>query len=326
MKTKLNKLFIFLFLTCISLVVVGCGKTDKTTKPSKTTKDDTFKGDGSCVYLHYYRFQGDYNNWDVWGWGEGLDGHAFKFVEDSGELSYGGMVAQINTTVDMKKVGFIVRRGDWAEKDVASDRYVILPDDFSIDNPVHIYVLEGVEEFGYSLDAAPSKVKKFKNAYWNSENTIYIIATNDINASSLHLYADQDEVEITSKSINGSSGTITAKDKVNFFKSYTLKGTFDEEVEIEVSFDGAYETAGFGEAFNYSGELGAIVSQSSTTFRVWAPTSSALVLNLYDNGTTLDDSTQAHPGTNTPIHTYNMTKGEKGTWEYTINENLHGTY
>ncbi len=326
MKTRIKKFLLLLFLGLLSFTVISCGNKTTETKVTTTVKEDIFEGDGSCVYLHYYRFQGDYDNWDVWGWGEGLDGHAFKFTEDSGELSYGGMVARINTTVDMRKVGFIVRRGDWAEKDIASDRFIILPDDFSIDNPVHIYVLEGSEEFGYSLDEAPSKIKKFKNAYWSGENTIYIIATNPINANTLKLYTGETELEITNRDISGTKGTITLKDKVDFFKDYTLKGTFDEEVSIEVSFDGAYETEGFGQVFNYDGELGAIIKDDTTTFRVWAPTSKAMKLRLYDNGTTLDDSTEAHPGTNTPIATYDMEKGEKGTWEYVVDSNLHGTY
>ena len=325
MRIKIKKFLVLSLLALLSLAVVSCGKA--TTTVEKTTKkEDVFEGDGSCVYLHYYRFQGDYTNWDVWSWGDGQEGHAFKFTEDSGELSYGGMVAKINTTVDMKRVGFIVRRGDWAEKDIASDRYIELPADFSVDNPVHIYVLEGCEEFGYSLETAPTKTKKFKNAYWSGENTIYIIATNPINANTLKLFTGDTELEITGRSINGIKGTITLKEKVDFNKDYTLKGTFDEEVSIEVSFDGAYETEGFGQAFNYDGELGAIIKDNKTTFRVWAPTSKALKLNLYDNGTTLEDSTTAHPGTNTPIATYDMVKGEKGTWEYVANSNLHGTY
>ena len=325
MKNNLKKIFIFIFMMIISIVLVGCNKTE-VNKTTTTKKKDIYTGDGSIIYLHYYRFQGDYNTWTVWGWNDGQEGHSFDFEDDSGDLSYGGKVAKIYTTADCKKVGFIVRRGDWAEKDCDIDRFIEVVDGFGVDNPMHIYVLEGQEEFGYSLETAPKKTKRFKTAYWNSDNTIYVSATNEMNSSTFHLFADDTEVQISRANINGLSGTLTISQNVDYNKSYILKGTFDEEVQIEVTFDGVFGTESFGLAFNYDGELGAIVSESSTTFRVWAPTSSNLVLNIYDNGTTLADSTTAHPGTDTPVETHQMTKVAKGTWEYTASSNLHGSY
>lgn len=64
----------------------------------------------------------------------------------------------------------------------------------------------------------------------------------------------------------------------------------------------------FDEKYFYDGELGAIYSPGKTTFRVWAPTAQAVeFVNFSDNAATIP-----------------MTRGERGTWELTLEGDQQG--
>lgn len=67
-------------------------------------------------------------------------------------------------------------------------------------------------------------------------------------------------------------------------------------------------TAEFNNKYFYEGELGAIYSPEKTTFRVWAPTAQAVEFVNYSEGEKVTA----------------MTKGEKGTWEITLDDDQKG--
>ena len=72
----------------------------------------------------------------------------------------------------------------------------------------------------------------------------------------------------------------------------------------------------FNEAYYYDGDdLGAIWSKDDTKFRVWAPTASNVVLNLYEEGS----------GGN-PMESFPMTQDINGTWIANKTGDLHGIY
>lgn len=76
--------------------------------------------------------------------------------------------------------------------------------------------------------------------------------------------------------------------------------------------------------YAYSGELGAIYSDTKTEFKVWAPTASKVVLNLYATGS--DEENGA-----ADLGNYNMTKlfdGDKftGVWSVTVDGDLKNIY
>lgn len=91
------------------------------------------------VKLHYLRSDGNYENWDVWAWPEGADGAAYAFTEEGDK----GKVATIEVKDATKKLGFLVRKTDWSEKDWGQDRFIDLPAYTS--GVVNVYVTSGVE-------------------------------------------------------------------------------------------------------------------------------------------------------------------------------------
>lgn len=79
-------------------------------------------GGRSAVVVHYHRPSGDYEGWNLWVWPEGGEGRAVRFTgaDDHGRYA----VAAFGDRHE--RIGFIVRRGEWSEKDIAHDRYVTL--------------------------------------------------------------------------------------------------------------------------------------------------------------------------------------------------------
>ena len=90
-----------------------------------------------------------------------------------------------------------------------------------------------------------------------------------------------------------------------------------EEVE-EQTLTEYYSSADFEDAFTYTGDdLGATWTPEATCFRVWAPTATAVVLNLYTSGTA---------GTDDCIDRIPMTADANGTWTTEVEGDQNGVY
>ncbi|WP_019912357.1 type I pullulanase [Paenibacillus sp. HW567] len=72
------------------------------------------------IEIHYDRPDGDYRGWNLWVWGTGIqDGQCdFRHMED------GHAVARVEVLPETDKVGYILRLGDWEEKDGSGDRFI----------------------------------------------------------------------------------------------------------------------------------------------------------------------------------------------------------
>lgn len=109
------------------------------------------------------------------------------------------------------------------------------------------------------------------------------------------------------------SGYIETADPLDLRKKYRVEiaGCGEKDVIPTEIFDSVY----FAENFHYDGaDLGAVIHGETTTFKVWAPTASKVVLNLFAAG----DGVEAY-------QSVEMTLGEKGVWEHT-EPCGHGTY
>ena len=79
-----------------------------------------------------------------------------------------------------------------------------------------------------------------------------------------------------------------------------------------------YSSEEFESQYYYDGDdLGATWSAASTFFRVWAPTATAVKLNLYESGTA---------GTDDLLRQVEMTADVSGTWTATVEGDLNGVY
>ncbi len=79
--------------------------------------------------VHYQRPGADYDTWNLWLWrnlGTGTDAEVNKDgVKFTGDDDFGKVVTvEINNMDKYENVGIIVRKGEWAAKDVTADRFI----------------------------------------------------------------------------------------------------------------------------------------------------------------------------------------------------------
>ncbi len=136
------------------------------------------------------------------------------------------------------------------------------------------------------------------------------------NIGEVKLYAKDEEIKITAVSSIGetsSTGVITAEQGIDLSVAYRLEieGYGSKTVVPTKIFDSDF----FAANYNYEdNDLGATVNGNTTAFKVWAPTASRVVLNLFSAG----DGVEAYK-------TADMTRGKYGVWSFT-EDCGHGTY
>ena len=157
-------------------------------------------------------------------------------------------------------------------------------------------------------------------------NRIKLVASTGMHVGELgHIKAlDGDrEIAIISRTFSKEADALSAK------AVDTLTITIAEDLDISKNYRlsiegigdtpaipmGIFDTQYFADNYHYDkGDLGATVKGECTTFKLWAPTASAVSLNLFEAG----NGCEAYK-------TIAMTKGEKGVWSHT-EACGHGTY
>ena len=268
----------------------------------------------------YWSYPGTYENCDMWIWLPEQAGKGYLFHE----CDYGGKVI-VNVPEGVEEIGFIVRRDcsepggtSWgsATKDYEQDRFAVIEGKETV-----IYLKTGDASQYKSNDGGKTleMSKKFNLASMVDENQIkYSISpkTTITDASQVQVTVDGKTVAIANVSTLGkeaTSGYITLAESLDLSKNYTvtIEGYGEKAVVPTDIFDSQY----FADNYHYDGtDLGAVISGDSTTFKVWAPTASQVVLNLFEAG----DGVAAYK-------TVEMTKGDKGVWAHT-EACGHGTY
>ena len=123
------------------------------------------------------------------------------------------------------------------------------------------------------------------------------------------------ELTIASVSSEGKIYTLVTKEEIDLRKDYTL--VFNGQ-EFHINLPSYYSTEEFEAEFTYDGnDLGATWTQDKTTFRVWAPTATAVMVNLYETG---------DPAEPDLIDQLEMSKDVNGTWVLEKSGDLNGVY
>lgn len=98
------------------------------------------------MIVHYHRFDGNYEGWNLWIWAKGKDGKAYEF---QAEDAYVRRLKSSSNVSGADEVGFIVRKGEWEAKDVDVDRFVSLSK-VNADGVLEIYLVQGAETVYFS--------------------------------------------------------------------------------------------------------------------------------------------------------------------------------
>ncbi len=317
----------------LSLLLTSCGNIsnqNNTTTPDNGSgggwqiPEDEYtipKEPGHNQITFYWSHPGVIENCDIWAWWDGKEGSGYIMHP----CDYGAKVV-LNVPEGIEQIGFIVRTGcsepggsSWGEatKDGTSeDRFA---------------VIEGAETFIYlkSGDAAQyssqdggktlTMIKKFTLAGMTDFHKIQYNVTPKTaitKYSQVKVFEGDRELTVLSISNMGkevTSGVIEVEETLDISKNYrvVIEGYGEKAVVPTSIFDSKY----FVENFTYDGDdLGAVINGENTTFKVWAPTASKVVLNLFKSG---------HEGS--AYESVDMVKGARGVWSYTAKCG-HGTY
>ncbi len=338
MKQAFLKIISLVLALCI--VLSGCAPanpqgsqttTVPTTEPPVTqappqaglSTDIPEKASEPTLMLHYYRLNpNDYTLWGFWLWPTGGDGQLFEINYLDG---FGGValypISQIGADALEKGIGIIPRLLSGWTKDCDADRVANFTD-FPIDenNYCHIYIIEGdvtlYKEISEELKAEMENMQYGMSAVFASDSEIKITASKVIASAKI---VQGEQVVAQASGINAAEAVVAFPEgtEIDLNSPYQAVVTFDDGKEVSAAIDIStlYDTDFFDEMFYYDGELGAIYTASETVFRVWSPISEKITLNIYRNGN----------GEETPAQ-YEMLKGEKGVFEYTVSEDLGGKY
>ncbi len=312
-----------LFLGVLCMVLAGCAKAEEPqaqatveeTKPVETaetvdTVETTVQRQEGCnLVTFYWKGTADLATCDVWIWWEGKDGSGYPLQK----CEYGGTVS-VNVPENITQVGFIVRtdcsdpgQNFWgsANKDWADDRFAVITGPETV-----IYLKTGDSAQYRSSDGGKTleQIRFFNLAGIISDNQIrYFIAPGSENVEGMVKVTDQDgkALQVTGLTevwLNGTSGIINLAENMDISKTYTVEiEGYGSKVALPTEI---FDSQSFIDNYIYDGDdLGATILGDSTQFKVWAPTASSVVLNLYESG----DTTAA-------IANIPMERQDKGVW------------
>ena len=275
-----------------------------------------------CVQLSLYwtKKDIDFDTSDMWIWFKGKDGKSYPMHP----CDYGAKVV-INVPEDVEEVGFIVRTGvtelgstSWgtANKDFDGDRFVPMTG-----GDLSVFLKSGEETIYYSEDGGMTLTQKknFKFAAIVAENQIKYNIEPAARIASLDDVAVKVDGQLVAieklSSLNNNviTGVITTKEPLDIAASITvtIQG-YGEKVAVPTAI---FDSPAFEAKYTYAGDdLGAYIHEDHTTFKVWAPTASKVVLNLFEAG-----------DGGTAFANLDMEKGMQGVWtaDYACG---HGTY
>ncbi len=335
----MKKLLSLLLALCLLLSLLsGCGAPapqetpagaetaeplpEETAAPADVPREDyTLEREEGChqLSLYWYKDGVDYDRCDVWVWFPGRDGHGVLFHP----CDY-GVVCVVNVPDDVAQVGFIVRRdcsdpggNSWGEavKDFDQDRFVLM------DGDTAVYLKPGDGAQYRSDDGGRTLYQPFEMGLAGilspTEIRYHVTpAARLTDLDQIKVRAGGRELEIESlSSLNNEviAGTITLGEALDVTQEVTIEiEGYGETVAVPT---GLFDSQAFIDEYTYEGDdLGATIRGDQTVFKVWAPTASRVVLNLYAAG----DGGEAY-------ERMDMERGEKGVWSAAAPCG-HGTY
>ena len=262
----------------------------------------------------------NYETCDVWSWCPGKDGRGYLF-----EPCEYGVRCTIEVPADVTEVGFIIRRDcsepggtSWgsATKDYEDDRFAILTGDVT---EIYLQPGDGMQYVSSDGGKTLDPIRLFKLAGIVSPSEIRYFISPAVRLESLdavHVRLDGKDLPIEKLSSlcnKVNNGVITLEEPLNLAKTYTV--AIEGYGEVSAVPTALFDSADFVANYTYDGnDLGAVLHGNSTVFKVWAPTASAVVLNLFTSGAG-GEAYEILP----------MTLGDKGVWSAEAPCG-HGTY
>jgi pullulanase len=272
-------------------------------------------GAGAVAVLHYYRPDGKYDDWGVWAWAEGEDGEVYAFDKVDGY----GVFAEVKLDEPTDRVGFLIRRGEWLERDVDMDRYVS-PNESGV---VEAWLLSGEEK----VFMDPTKLDyalQIQRAFLDSPDVLHVRLNQPVRAADVSEPAGWVEVQGERYPVSGvkamGHGEAGSRDLV-------LK--LRRGIDLDKMVSGmTLSLPGVGPATVYAREvltddrfhdldaaLGSDYTATATAFATWSPVAERVELLLFKSADVAD-----------PYETVAMSKGHGSVWRARVEGDLDGIY
>ncbi|SDE59709.1 pullulanase [Actinobaculum suis] len=277
------------------------------------------------VKVHYLRPAGDYQDWDLWTWAEGLNGSSrpFNSHDDWGKLA----TFRLESGSGIASPSFIVREGAdaWKSKDPGEGDRVIPQSAITITDPggngtnskgeAEIWLVSG----DWTVYTNPSVI--------NTKRGLVKAEISGLSQITARLAGPVDPAALTPQTVqvagaqvanvelaaDKSAVVITTAQPLDVAAAYQVSAP--EYGEVTASAGAVVRTPEFDAAYAYSGALGAQYEKTGTTFALWAPTAAQVHVRLYK---TTDREA--------PLATeHALTRGEKGVWQVRLPGDLDGT-
>ena len=319
MKTRRKSISSMFFSVCLAMILIFTSS-----MPVSATQGEAVMSKGIegkvAITLHYYRFDNQYENWDIWSWAP--EGVAFA-LDGEDEFGKKGIITFDNVSKDTQ-IGFIVRKSDWSQKEGNSDRFVDKTK-LKSDGTGDIYIIEGIETVYTTLADAKQVIADLKKprvtiAQFDSLNTISFETNQKITKKHrITVKRNQTVKKVPIKSIilnkDNIGGTIVLKNKMLPYKTYTLK--IQGLMKKDITIGNLYSSKNFTKQYTYQGKLGAIYQKAKTKFVFWSPTAKKVSIAFYGkDGHNTDKITS----------TLSMKRGKNGVWTATKKGNLDGMF
>ena len=311
---KMRRIFIILFITVATLLCF--------TPNIKRASAATLK----TVTAHYYRYDGNYSHFG-WFWTATTKGQAKMMTTTS---NYGRQaVFTVPAGCDEEKFGLLfcyttLGAGAWGGAQTSDFYFYKSNLEVDSNGNAHVYYIQGEENLCFSKTDADAALKdKFLYLSFDSYKTI-TYTTSRGKIANLKLLEDGQEINVKDNGIN----KLTLSKNFDFTKTYVVDCTVNgQKVSTQVSYQSLYAKDEWNNEYGYEGnDLGATYGAGGTTFKLWAPISKEITVNLYQYGHSTEFGTTEYPGDDDPFATYKMEKGEKGVWSVTVPEDLDGVY
>ena len=290
--------------------------------------------EADTLVVHYLRYDGNYSNYAFHMWEylpTSKGGKDFKF--DTNNVDEYGVFFEVDLATDFDTattLGIIVKYGmDWSGyREPGGDRYIDLSKAQVIGGKYHAYIVEKDLNIGISeADLAANKPDyrpRILTAMFSNSTTITASLTH-IPTGDYELY--ENDTKITSGPVTSKTLNITIPNS-NISKTYTLHVFFEGSTPQTkvVSLEKLYDTESFKNAYTYEGTLGVSFESGKTIFRLWAPLSENVSLNLYNQNHSNYNNQGVESLEQTPYNKVTMTKIENGAWEAKLDGDLSGKY
>lgn len=327
----MKKILLLVLLLILPVTLISCKDEKKPPEVPPTPPVEVTEPIG--VKIHYNRPDGAYDTWGLWLWSENKEGALFQFTDTDDYGAYGAYTFEELSTTKDGKIGFIVRKLDSWTKDYDSDRFIEFKNyEFDKEGYYNVYLKSKDGNIYSNMDGEVNDmIVTFGFNYVSSSKEVHIEFTTNKNFTSFTIYAGN-VVLLTNKD-SKETKLVEQSEKKAVYSLGTELPDLSLEYKLEVVFEksgktltkiadfqGLYKSKLFNDVYSYDGDLGAIYTKDNTTFRVWSPISSSVKLRIYTTGT------PAKLGGNDLFEEFAMTKGPKGTWEYTLNGDQEGKY